>query len=86
MKRSKILLISVSAAAVIGSMAFSFNPFKDEVDFNTEVKPILNKHCVACHGGVKKAANLSFLFSHEAINTKGKSGKIAIVAGDAEHS
>ncbi len=72
--------------AIIGSMAFSFNPFNDEVDFNTEVKPILNKHCVACHGGVKKAADLSFLFSHEAINTKGKSGKIAIVAGDAEHS
>jgi hypothetical protein len=52
MKRSKILLLSVSVAAIIGSMAFSFNPFKDEVVFNTDVKPILNKHCVACHGGV----------------------------------
>jgi hypothetical protein len=67
MKRSKLFLLSASVAAVIGSMAFSFNPFKEEVDFNTDVKPILNKHCVACHGGVKKAANLSFLFSHEAI-------------------
>ncbi|CAH0997539.1 hypothetical protein EMA8858_03673 [Emticicia aquatica] len=86
MKLPNIAFLSISFLAIIGLMAFSFNPFNDDIDFNTEVKPILNKHCVACHGGVKKAGNLSFLFSQEAINTKGKSGKTAIIPGDAEHS
>ncbi len=84
-RHSAIIIISTAIIAVLGTMAFSFN-LSNEVDFNTQVKPILNKHCVACHGGVKKAANMSFLFSQEAINTKGKSGKIAIIPGDAEHS
>ena len=86
MKSSTIIIGGLSIAVIVGTMAFSFNPFSDDVDFNTEIKPILNKHCVACHGGVKKAANLSFLFPHEALNTKGKSGKIAIIPGDAENS
>ncbi|RFS18535.1 DUF1553 domain-containing protein [Emticicia sp. C21] len=86
MKYSKPFIFSFITIAVAAIMAFSFNPFSNEVDFNTEIKPILNKHCAPCHGGVKKAANLSFLFSQEAINTKGKSGKVAIVPGDADHS
>ena len=86
MKTSIIILISVAIFSMIGLTAFNINSFSSGVDFNTEVKPILNKHCVACHGGVKKAANLSFLFSQEALNTKGKSGKVAIIPGDAEHS
>ncbi|RYU96339.1 DUF1553 domain-containing protein [Emticicia agri] len=86
MKYTRLFLLSLSVVAIGAIMAFSFNPFSSQVDFNTEIKPILNKHCVSCHGGVKKAAELSFLFSQEAINTKGKSGKVAIVPGDAEHS
>ena len=57
----------------------------DEVDFSTEVKPILNKRCIACHGGVKKQGGLSFLFEEEA-KSKAKSGKLAIVEGDAHAS
>ncbi|MBA4851199.1 DUF1553 domain-containing protein [Emticicia sp. BO119] len=86
MKYSKLFLFSLIVVAVGAIMAFSFNPFSNQVDFNTEIKPILNKHCVSCHGGVKKAAELSFLFAQEAINTKGKSGKVAIIPGDADHS
>lgn len=33
------------------------------VDFNREVRPIFNQHCVACHGGVKQAGDLSFVYS-----------------------
>ncbi|HEY1055465.1 MAG TPA: DUF1549 domain-containing protein, partial [Emticicia sp.] len=86
MRYSKLFLFSLIVVAAGAIMAFSFNPFSDKVDFNTEIKPILNKHCVSCHGGVKKAAELSFLFSQEALNTKGKSGKIAIIPGEADHS
>jgi hypothetical protein len=86
MRYSRLFLFSLIVVALGAIMAFSFNPFSNEVDFNTEIKPILNKHCVSCHGGVKKAGELSFLFSQEALNTKGKSGKIAIIPGDADHS
>lgn len=59
--------------------------FEDRIDFNTQVKPLLNKNCIACHGGVKKAGGFSVLFRHEAVAPT-KSGKPAIVPGDADAS
>jgi hypothetical protein len=50
------------------------------VDFATQVKPILNKHCLACHGGVKKNGDLSFLFREE-VFAETASGQPAIVPG-----
>lgn len=32
-----------------------------KIDFNTQVKPILNKHCIHCHGGVKQSGGLSMM-------------------------
>ena len=56
-----------------------------KADFTTEVKPILNKHCITCHGGVKQKGGFSLLFREEALaNTK--SGKPAIIPGDPEGS
>lgn len=39
----------------------------DQVDFNRDVRPILNEHCVACHGGVKQAAELSFVYGEQTL-------------------
>jgi hypothetical protein len=58
---------------------------KEKIDFSTQVKPILNKHCIACHGGVKRNAKFSLLFRHEALDTA-ESGKRVIVPGDPGHS
>lgn len=58
---------------------------QEAVDFSAEVKPILNKHCISCHGGVKRNAKYSLLFRHEALDTA-ESGKTPIVPGDAAHS
>jgi len=55
------------------------------VDFNTQVKPILNKKCIVCHGGVKRRADFSLLFRVDAL-AKAKSGKPAIIPGDPDHS
>ena len=50
------------------------------IDYSTQVKPILNKKCIACHGGVKKNGGISFLFREELI-TVGESGNLAVVPG-----
>lgn len=73
-----VTVVALSSFSLLGV-------FDDKVDFNTEVKPLLNKHCVTCHGGVKKAADYSVLFRHEALQP-GKSGKPSIVPGDADGS
>lgn len=56
-----------------------------KVDFSTEVKPILNKHCISCHGGVKQSGGFSVLFREEALGNT-KSGKPAIIPGNADAS
>lgn len=55
------------------------------VDYNADVKPILNRKCISCHGGVKKQGGFSLLFEEEA-KAKLKSGKYGIVPGDANNS
>ncbi len=57
----------------------------DKIDFSAEVKPILNKRCITCHGGVKKNGGFSVLFRYEAIDTT-ESGKPSIVPGHPELS
>ncbi len=54
------------------------------IDYSTEVKPIINKHCISCHGGVKRQAGFSLLFRQDALE-KNESGKPAIIPGN-EHS
>ncbi|MCB1133055.1 MAG: hypothetical protein KDN05_18170, partial [Verrucomicrobiae bacterium] len=56
-----------------------------EVDFARDVRPILNAHCTACHGGVKEAGDVSFIYRDKALG-KGESGKPVIVPGDPDAS
>jgi Protein of unknown function (DUF1553)/Protein of unknown function (DUF1549)/Planctomycete cytochrome C len=55
------------------------------IDYNTQVKPILNKKCIACHGGVKREADFSLLFRQEALAVA-ESGKHPIIPGDVKNS
>lgn len=76
--QKRILLLVGCFAA--GAAAFAFLNHERTVDFSTEVKPILNKHCISCHGGVKAKAGFSLLFREEAL-AKTESGKPAIIPG-----
>lgn len=55
------------------------------VDFNAEIRPILNDRCITCHGGVRQAGGFSVLFREEALDTT-EAGVYAIVPGDPDAS
>jgi hypothetical protein len=82
-KRYKLL--SVLSAIICCSIVYLILFTHEPVDYNTQVKPILNKKCISCHGGVKKKAGFSLLFQEEALAATA-SGKSAIIPGDAKHS
>jgi hypothetical protein len=75
----------VLAIIVVAVMAFIFFSRKEEIDFNTQVKPIFNKKCIACHGGVKQQAGFSLLFREEALGNT-EAGRPAIIPGRPDKS
>jgi Protein of unknown function (DUF1553)./Protein of unknown function (DUF1549)./Planctomycete cytochrome C. len=83
--KNKKLLLTLSIVIVSIAVVFIMSSSRTVIDFNTQIKPIINKNCIACHGGVKRQAELSFLFRSEALK-KTKSGKYAIIPGDPDHS
>lgn len=68
------LCISAAALAIAGTA-------QAKIDFARDVRPILNANCTACHGGVKEAGEVSFIYREKALG-KGESGKPIIVPGD----
>jgi hypothetical protein len=55
------------------------------VDFASDVRPILNKNCVGCHGGVKRAGKISFIYRDVVVATNAADEKV-IHPGDPENS
>ncbi|MBX7211956.1 MAG: PSD1 and planctomycete cytochrome C domain-containing protein [Verrucomicrobiaceae bacterium] len=55
------------------------------VNFSRDIKPLFNKHCSACHGGVKHSGDLSLVY-HNKVLEPAKSGKIPVVPGNIEKS
>ena len=84
LKPSKKLFYSSAVLIVLAITAVVIYP-SDPIDYNTEVKPILNKKCITCHGGVKQEAGFSLLFEEEAFAPT-KSGKPAIIKFKPEES
>ncbi len=71
------------AVAVLSANFISFSSKK--TDYNAEVKPLLNKHCIACHGGVRRKSGFSLLTKEDALKPA-ESGKSPIVPGKPEES
>ena len=69
----------------IASLFFISCKEKKEIDFSSQIKPIINNKCIACHGGVKQNAGFSFLFEQQAKGNTDE-GSPAIIPGNAKKS
>ena len=83
-REKRVIALLVVILVLIVLLVYSLKP-QHEVDFASDVKPILNKHCISCHGGVKKNAGFSVLFESDAMAIT-NSGKPAIIRGSARKS
>lgn len=80
----KKLLLAISVLAAV-MLIFILGTKHHPIDFTSQVKPVINKNCITCHGGVRQKGGFSLLFREEAL-AKLKSGKFAIIPGDPDHS
>ncbi len=87
---------SLAVVAVFGTLAAGgtiwasrYKPQQDaasqQVDFNRDIRPIFNAHCITCHGGVKQAGGVSFSYREQALG-KAKSGRTIVVPGNPRAS
>lgn len=80
----RFLIFSGAIILIAASLYMHYNA-SPEISYNQDIRPIINNECIACHGGVKKSAGLSFLTREAALDTA-ESGMPAIIPGDAENS
>ncbi|MCW3112594.1 MAG: hypothetical protein JWR18_990 [Segetibacter sp.] len=78
-------LLFIAAIITISATSFIYITNSSTIDFTTQVKPIINKSCINCHGGVRQKGGFSLLFREEAL-AKTESGKLGIVPGDPSGS
>ena len=80
-RRGTVLTIMAAAVGLAGII-----PASAEVDFARDIRPILNAKCTGCHGGVKQAGGVSFVYKDQVIGFEGDSGNQVVVAGDLDQS
>src|SRR5262245_50403879 len=83
MSRSHPMRMLAFALFVLGALTSA--SAEKPIQFNEQIRPLLNAQCLKCHGGVKEAGNLHLLFRDSALKG-GKSGRPAIVPGKPERS
>lgn len=87
MKKENILWI-LTLLLIVSAVVFStyiFSSSNSQISYAHDVKPIINKHCISCHGGVKKQGKFSLLFKEDAFAITA-SGKPSIVPFHPEKS
>jgi len=76
----------VAVVSGVGATIFDRRPAPErKIDFNRDIRPIFNANCMACHGGVKQASNVSFSYREQVLG-RGKSGRPTVVPGNPRAS
>lgn len=78
-------LIALAIIIIVSDLFKGCTSSKNTISYNQHIRPIFNKKCLACHGGVKQLGDFSLLFREEALGET-ESGKKAIVPGNAQKS
>jgi hypothetical protein len=82
-------LVSLLAAGFVGlasgALALPQTKKAAPVDFSREIRPLLQKRCSACHGGIKRQGGLSFLRLEDALRPAA-SGRRPVVPGRPDES
>lgn len=83
----RTVVVGLAGMAVLAGLFWRQLPgaVPEPISYNEDVRPILNKKCLACHGGVRRKGGLSLLFRTAALDTL-ESGKRAIVPGEPGES
>ena len=87
--KSVLLIAAIFLIAVVGGVGATIFGHRaapqQHIDFNRDIRPIFNANCMACHGGVKQASNVSFSYREQALG-HGKSGRPTVVPGNPQAS
>ncbi len=80
------LIASIAAEPASATTAFKPDPDRARrIEFDRDVRPILERSCVGCHSGDRPKGEYN-LASHETALKGGQSGDAPIIAGNAERS
>lgn len=77
---------ALSAALLVVASPLLSAQSKDTIDFGVEVKPILARHCFACHGPDQAESGLDLTDPQTVLDLTLDSGLHAVVAGDPDAS
>lgn len=70
---------------IVFILVFFVSCAEERISFNAQIRPILNKNCVSCHGGIKQSGGFGLVFAENALR-KTESGKTGIVPGSPAKS
>lgn len=65
---------------------FSQAHAQNQIDFARDIRPILNAKCTGCHGGVKQAGGVSFVYENQVVNFEGDTGNPVVVPNNVDAS
>lgn len=89
MSRARLIIGAIAVLVLGAIVAWHFAGKRSAVvaavDFNRDIRPILNQRCVSCHGGVRQLGDVSFIYREETLG-KGKSGRPTVVPGSPRAS
>src|SRR6185436_20659568 len=79
-------LLSVGSVVALGGSFADAASSKDQIDFNSQIRPVISAKCFACHGPDDKARKAKTRLDIREQATKEREGIFPIKPGDLKNS